>query len=108
MSIEFEVKKQVVCINAEHGKRFPWEILPILNTIYTIRSIEVHPDGEIGLFLEEIVNKPYQYCDSFGEISFNASRFKPVKLTNIDVFTEILNPSPTKEKEKKKELEYEH
>jgi hypothetical protein len=105
MSIEFEVGKQVVCIKDNWQCQFDHRItMPIKDGIYTIR--EINADGEIAFRFEEILNPVITFWDCTVEPSFKAYCFRPVRTTNIDVFTEMLNPSPTKTKQK--ELEYEH
>jgi hypothetical protein len=100
MSIEFAVKKQVVCIEGPERLPFENEIQPVIDGVYTIRRIKIHhSENRCSFLLEEIVNEQRQYTDGFGEVSFFSTRFKPVKPTNIDVFTKLLNPTPVKEKE---------
>lgn len=93
----FEIGQQVVCINDKwtiEGNH----IRPVRGCVYTIRSFRVLDDC-LGLRFEEIVNPSIQFSDGYFEVSFISDFFRPVRKTNIDVFTQILNNTPIKEYE---------
>lgn len=71
------------------------ENVPSENRIYSIRGF-CDADDLVGLWLEEIVNKPVQCWPSgqLGERAFNIIYFRPAKKTNIDVFTSLLVSGP--------------
>lgn len=77
------------------------EALPELGATYTIRAIVPgRPLGyeHDGVLLEEIVNPVRVYEAPMGFVTcepfFHAWRFRPVRTTNIDVFTAMLEPVP--------------
>lgn len=96
----FEIGQMVVCVQASwdsiHIKQ--WELylghklnLPYVGQILTIRNFYAfEDDGALGLVFQEIRN-PYIEKWNF-EASFSHTHFKPVKKTNIDVFTSMLKP----------------
>ena len=81
----FRVGQKVVCI-----KRGPWthrdtgEVCPNYGDVLTIRAIDISPKGMFLRFVE-IVNKPRQYTDSFGEANFWAPRFRPAVEASTDI-----------------------
>jgi hypothetical protein len=107
--MSFEVGQRVVCVDnrprvdasgrrSGHGD----EVLPRQGAVYTVREIVPgRPYGyeHDGLLLEEIVNAVRQYLAPSGlvraELFFAAWRFRPVRSTNIDVFTRMLAPAPS-------------
>jgi len=72
-----KIGDKVVCVNnANMGTSYK-EILPVVGEIYTIRSLgKFH--GLSTCYLKEIVNKPYDYWDGFGEADFYLWRFRPI------------------------------
>ncbi len=64
--------------------------LPTVGGVYTVRKIvRCSYDGETSLLLKECDNSHYPGL----EPAFGASHFRPVRETNIDVFTAMLVPS---------------
>lgn len=90
----FHVGQKVVCINGTPAHRFylPSDNLPATGAVYTVRAV-VDSEGTACLLLDEIVNEPRQFRDGFCEGAFNASRFRPVKTTSIEVFHKLLAPT---------------
>lgn len=92
----FHVGQRVVCINDANPRLFPFMGVS-RGCVYTIRGID-DGSGELGLFLEEV--KLPVPSGRKTEASFDATRFRPVKETDISIFTAMLNPTPTKQKER--------
>jgi hypothetical protein len=102
----FHVGQRVVCVNTRNwsDRSRDRPKYPKRGAVYTVRAIVVCTDrgyDEDGLYLEEIVNKPRLYEDPQGqlmkcEVAFRMSRFRPVRTTSIDVFTQMLEPVPQK------------
>lgn len=89
--IPFEVGDKCVCIDDKPYKGGWYGDPPKAGTTYTIKAIGPSPlwPEQINLFLVEIAN------DWGGDdIGFRASRFRPVKKTNIEVFQKILTKPP--------------
>lgn len=84
--------QKVVCIY--DFKPQPGEIHPIKDEVYTIRDWfpSVYAIGGYAIRLEEIINKPLEYCDGWDEVAFDSRRFRPV--TDISVFTKMLGRKP--------------
>jgi hypothetical protein len=61
-------------------------------SVYTVRSLAVAHDGGPAIHLEEIIRSPAHPV--LGEIPYRASRFRPVKETDISIFTAMLSPTP--------------
>ncbi len=92
----FEIGQQVVCINDDWTK-IPISLLkiegslPFKNQILTIKDIKKFPkhNDALGLSFNEIyVSWKSVYS---GEGFWNATHFRPVKKTDISIFTEMLN-----------------
>jgi len=106
----FSVGQKVVCVDASHmvGEGLG-ETRPTAGSLYTIRHIVprgVYGFDDHGLLLVEIVNPPLWYASRWDwggrvrrELHFRARRFRPLRTTNIDVFTRMLEPTPTCELE---------
>lgn len=79
--MSFRVGQKVVCVYDFEANRGNYinELLPVINEIYTIRAL-VKPNDPSCL-LVEIVNRPQQYIDAFGEVYFRLSCFRPVDET---------------------------
>jgi hypothetical protein len=79
--------------------------LPRKGVVYTVRAIasrRFRGYDEDGLFLEEIVNPVIFIRSRDGttresELAFRMSRFRPLRATNIDLFLEMLEPTPSVE-----------
>lgn len=97
--MSFHIGQQVVCIKDFHRipARFPHLKIPQKGSIYTIREFcpEKDINGNIGLYLEEIINtEPVLFLSStMREACFGASHFRPVRKTDISIFTAMLQTS---------------
>lgn len=91
---DWHVGQQIVCVEQFHGEL--GETLPIVGCVYTIRDIAVF-DDKIGFHLEEIVNPPMAYRRGIRECHFWCKGFRPVRRTDISVFTRLLEPTPQRE-----------
>jgi hypothetical protein len=103
-----QVGQRVVCVDMTFrgdGLRplYYRTVLPVLGGIYTVRDVfDAAPygyDDEIGLHLAEVVNPVRRYlCKNRRMVDVEqfwlAFRFRPVRTTNIDVFTAMLEPVP--------------
>ena len=95
----FYVGQKVVCVK-DDALPFSRSDLPIAvkaGSIYTIRNIDDESaaiDGIPGLWLQEIVHPPKMTWLGVREVSYCASRFRPVveRKTDISIFTEMLKP----------------
>jgi hypothetical protein len=107
MSAEMGVGAVVVCINDEWRPSHYGEVLPYRGQILTVRDILPGQAGdplEDNLFLRfvEIVNPPHYAIDAarcgwgpeYGEATFRIEHFRPVRKTDISVFTEMLETLP--------------
>lgn len=97
----FRVGQKVVCVNDvfKRPKR-PNVIRPIKGTIYHIRNFDYNRpfcEDPIGVRLIEIINPILSYNCGMDETSFPCWRFKPVRETDISIFTAMLNPVTNKE-----------
>lgn len=114
MECKFTINQKVVCIRdffAESG----WDCIPnkpVLNGIYTIRTIEIRPfrliisqtiKDYVSIHLKEIHNEIKNWPLANGsfqkwEQGFPYTSFKPLdeNTTDISVFEEILNKTTTK------------
>lgn len=96
--MSFHVGQQVVCVD-DTGWRV-WRELsrPVKGRIYTIRALSLPclctDPNELGLLLEEIVNPTRLCLCGPTEDAFFSRRFRPVRKTDISIFTAMLNPSP--------------
>lgn len=88
----FHIGQQVVCIMDNWADLDPDEVCPVKGQVYTIREIIPYTDG-IHFRFEEIVNKPLHYKEGLLECHFSFYAFRPVRKTNIDVFTAMLAPA---------------
>lgn len=89
-----EVGQQVVCV------RDDWYVLPedcqfklylpVKGSVYTVRGF-VTVTG-LHLLFFELRNPQTIYADGTTECSFDAGMFKPVKKTDIGIFTAMLQP----------------
>jgi hypothetical protein len=100
----FHVGQKVVCIDVSSHKQkghlrptYASTVTPTLGGVYTVRDIfdaSVYGHDEPGLLLVEIVNPVRRYISLAGpcecEQFFLAFRFRPVRTTNVDVFTKML------------------
>jgi len=88
-----QVGRKVVCLHALWNRGIG-EITPVEGGVYTIRAVELSPQGKVGLRFVEIVNAPRHYLDDYGETIFYAGLFRP--LTDITVFKDMLKRAPKK------------
>jgi hypothetical protein len=106
-AMDFRVGQRVVCVNTSRWPRWLWRFgfkltLPKQGGVYTVRAIYAgRADGrnEDGVWLVEIVNPTLLLKAPNGrlsttELAFRMSRFRPLRTTNIDVFTAMLEPAP--------------
>ena len=93
----FRVGQEVVCIHATKWYPRMGETNVVKGKKYTIRGFDgVLPEGTNGIVLEEIVNPVLPYNKGLGEAGFHPNQFRPVVKTNIEIFTAMLAPSPSK------------
>jgi len=92
----FHIGQQVKCVKVGAWQFVPDDGIediggsfPVADGIYTVAGGHIREDGDTYLFLNEFEGK-----------AFLATHFRPVKQTNIDCFTSLLNPSPTKQLER--------
>lgn len=96
----FHVGQQVVCMHVWcradtaylRGERYPAK-----GGVYTVREIELPTDGEVYLRFEELVNPPRRTPapgTTSAEVCFAADKFRPVRKTDISIFTAMLSPAP--------------
>ena len=89
----FHVGQQVVCIEDRYWNPWVGDMSPVKGRVYTIREILIDAICRVGLRFEEIINAPHIYIDGQAERAFLGDRFRPVRKTNIDVFTAMLAPA---------------
>ena len=97
----FHIGQKVVCVNGEFNKS--WADLPVSlpqqREVYTIRALGCFnfngsPATPV-MWLFEIQNNEELWEDgSAGEVGFDVHRFRPVKETDISIFTAMLTPTP--------------
>jgi hypothetical protein len=98
MECKFQVGDMVVCVNAAFYHSF--HIAPLTeNRIYTVRGLYPNPlHGDIGLWLEELVNPPNDYGPPCGHVepSYHHTAFRAVRKTNIEALRAlVLTPKVT-------------
>lgn len=87
----YRIGQKVICVDDDFSQyHYFGEQYPQKNCIYTVRNFS---DGE-HIRLVEIINNQYPYNDGFMEVSFRATRFRPIveRKTDISIFTEMLRP----------------
>jgi hypothetical protein len=95
----FRVGQRVVCVKRDAWtdalSQLPLEAdnFPVFGMVYTVRTIDA-AHGNLYLRFEEIVNAPRNYVNGLDECNFWAARFRPVKETDISIFTAMLAPTP--------------
>lgn len=94
-----KVGNKVVCVSIPTGQEQD-EIFPTIGEVYTIRDVEVF-EGEVFLRFMELRNPVKRYGNDYGECLFGSWRFRPVhcRLTDISVFTRLLNTVPSEMEE---------
>lgn len=85
--MNWHIGQRVVCVDGrrEPRRRRKWERLPVEGLVYTIRDIVPRDDGRIAFRLNEITNLGAAYKSGFAELSFFASRFRPVVEPEADI-----------------------
>ena len=97
--MNFHVGQKVVCVDDTftHTPLYIGTQRPTAGATYTIRyvgaSAQPSRDGVVVL-LEEIVNPIRHYGNGPYEPGWHRGRFRPLVITNIDVFTKMLAPTP--------------
>jgi hypothetical protein len=89
--MSFRSGQVVVCVDASG---LPQDVgtLAKQGGVYTVREVRSWR-GTAGLLLAEIVNPHFEWIDgSEGEVAFAARRFRPAKMTSLDVFAGMLAP----------------
>ena len=82
-------RTKVECIRAfDTHQLHAVEVAPVVGRIYTVRNI-VRTPGLEGFLLEEIINPPINHRNGFNECAFNIDNFRPVRTTDISIFTKI-------------------
>jgi hypothetical protein len=97
--MSFRIGQRVVCVNDrfKNYRRSPSDRSLRSGCVYTIAWVGVDacamfPTPTLSVHLEEITR---EVSDLDGRrLPYFASRFRPVKETNIDVFTAMLAPTP--------------
>lgn len=99
MANDFHIGQQVVCVGQFAPHRWV-RSYPQVGSIYRIRGFrDIGYDNLLFIWLEEIVNPPAVFADGHSEEpSFDLRGFRPVRKTDISVFTEMLNPTKVEEK----------
>lgn len=88
--------QKVVCVSAKglEGHFYPGTILPVANSIYTVREL-LEIEGRPLLRLIEIRNFEYDFQSGVFEPAFHRARFRPLvgRQTDITVFERLLTPA---------------
>lgn len=90
--LDWHVGDRVVCVDGSPYRFNQGEEVPLEGNPYTIRQLSVD-DGDVVLWLVEIVNLPKRYRQGYLEAGFVAARFRKVQArkTDISCFTALLN-----------------
>ena len=89
--MSFQIGQLVVCI--KQGKWNPSaRLMPKAGDVLTIRNIYIGIDCEAYLQFEEIVNPALPNFEP-PEPAFWSQRFRPVRKTDISIFTQMLAPN---------------
>jgi hypothetical protein len=94
----FRIGQRVVCVDVRGWKPRMWKNwnYPNKGDVYTIREILADRDGLTCVRLVELLNRPginFQ-LNIVDEPFFGGFRFRPVKETDISIFTAMLAPTP--------------
>jgi hypothetical protein len=91
-----EPEAMVVCIDANWDKSIHEGInWPVYLGVYTIRGHVIDQvSGIVGIFLREIVNEPRPTAPDghMAECAWDVSKFRPVRKTDISIFTTMKVP----------------
>ena len=85
--MNFHVGQKVVCID-DRQRNLPTNC--VRGVVYTISDIYVHPQWGMKVYLHEIQAPPFNQ-------GYFADRFRPVRTTDISIFTAMLAPISHKE-----------
>ena len=97
---------RVVCIKDDWiPNEYSSEIeFPVKGRIYTVRCTYFDPIGKHTAYrFYEIRNRKFDFLDGYHEPAFNEVAFRPVKETDISVFTKLLQKTPNKKELEKTE-----
>ncbi len=90
MQSKFHVGQKVICIGIFSTRgRVHAEILPQKGLVYTVRGHRFD-DGVIGLYLEEIINRPAKYKEGFNVTAFGENWFAPLENIKVE-WSELAN-----------------
>lgn len=89
--IDFHIGQKVVCVDASPS-HIGGKYRLVKGAVYTIRGFD-DEGGYLGLYLEEIPDDPVRAPFKLPN-GWYAWRFRPVKTTNISIFTAMLVPTP--------------
>jgi hypothetical protein len=99
----FRVGQRVVCVDDDFPEEYFYgdgtPNLPYSGGVYTVRDLcmwSFNGDTHPGIYLEEVVNPERRWIRpiAIAEHPFWAGRFRPVKETDISIFTAMLAPTP--------------
>ena len=91
----FEVGQHVVLIDDNWNTGYSYAHItkvPAKGVVYTVRAIEARDKQRVGLLLREIVNVPRRHADGHLEISFRATRFRPLPKLTPEQFLTVETP----------------
>ena len=73
----FRIGQSVICIDDTPRRPLPKSFqVPIKGHIYTVREVYQHPNGEMAITVEEIINRFSDNLDR--ELGFLMERFRPI------------------------------
>lgn len=86
---KFHIGQKVVCVN-----NFSTFCLakPQVGSVYTISNLYLAPDGDLMLELVEILAP--ETDETFAGFRASSYFFRPVRTTDISIFTAMLAPTP--------------
>lgn len=95
----FRRGQRVICVKRGKwvGQDYDLVAWPVYGETYTIRDIvddSMHPVPGVGFRFEEVVNPVLWHAEGMHEPTFHSIRFRPVRTTDISVFTKLLAPAP--------------
>ena len=96
MKCNFVIGQKVVCVNDTPNSEWKGPFLIEKGKTYTIREILVTPHNSITLKFKEIPSREGMpgYPKDHIDHGYRFERFRPLKNTNIDIFTSMLNRTP--------------
>lgn len=103
----FLIGQKIVCVDDGGLNDGSPCVNPVRGEVYTVRGFDTCDCGfPAGIWLSEISNRRVPlYCRDCGltvrgEPPFLVRRFRPVRETDIDIFTKMLAPTPRRAKQK--------